>query len=133
MSAFSPQQQSEITALITAETDRLGTLIRQLQGPVATAFLQLATAGDFKVAFGSGTWTWPGGQQSSGVTTTTHGLGRTPLIAFALPNADQGATEALVGTAFSATATTFGSRGSSKVHTNYPAATTATFWWLVIG
>lgn len=37
MSAFSPQQQSEIDALVRRETGRLETLIRQLQGAVPVA------------------------------------------------------------------------------------------------
>jgi hypothetical protein len=92
-----------------------------------------AGASPIKVAYGTGTWTWPGGQESSSITTITHGLGTTPAIVIAQANADQGATEALVSVTFSPTSTTFGTRGSSKVHTNYPAATTATFYWLAIG
>jgi len=92
-----------------------------------------AGATPIKVAYGTGTWTWPGGQQSSSITTVTHGLGTTPAFVVVQANGDQGTTEALVSLAFNATGTTFDTRGSSKVHTNYAAATTAGFWWLVIG
>lgn len=88
---------------------------------------------DVEIRYGSGTWTWPGGQSSSGITTVTHGLGRIPVGVWVMSNQDQGANEVIVADAFTYTATTFGTRGSSKVGTNYAAASTATFVWFAIG
>jgi hypothetical protein len=98
------------------------------------AQLVIDTGGkDIGIRWGSGTWTWPGGQAASSATVVTHGLGRTPVLVGVFSNQDQGATEVIIPEAFSYTSTQFSTRGVSRVGTLYGAGTTATFVWLAIG
>lgn len=84
------------------------------------------------VAFGTGTFTWPGGQKGSTVLAVTHGLGKTPTAVFAIGNQDQGANDVFACTGSAIGATTFSMRAVFTVLVP-AAAFTATFSWLAIG
>jgi hypothetical protein len=95
--------------------------------PLAPALLALAAG--HKVAWGSGTCTWIGGSNASGVTTITHGLGVTPLMVQVTNTNGESTNQPVVYHADTKTATTFHVQG----YGNGTAALGGTFDWLAIG
>lgn len=85
-----------------------------------------------KVRFGSGTVTWPGASQLTGVVTVTHGMGLTPTAVVAIATFTAGAGSAMVGLTGAPGATTFTIQGYNPGGAPV-AGTTSTFYWLAIG
>ena len=101
-------------------------------GDLATAtiqnFLQLASAANVHVAFGSNSVAFTA-SQTSAVKTVTHGLGTTPTAVLLTANGTGGPT-LVVMQAFSIGATTFQMQGSFVSGTG---TATVTVGWLAIG
>lgn len=84
------------------------------------------------IRFGTGTVTWPGGSVNSDVVTIDHGLATTPRSIQFTPIATATPADIFVS-AGSVTSTTFGARGRTTDGSSPAAASTQTFYWLVIG
>lgn len=84
------------------------------------------------IRVGTGTLTFPGASIFTSTLTVTHGLGRTPVVAFVVPM--QGAaTYIIVPETFSYTNTTFQVNAATSDNSTPAAATTKTIGWVAIG
>ena len=93
--------------------------------------LMLAALGSRKIAFGTGTLTWPGGAGGSNNVAVTHGLGVTPVSVVITGSSDSGPWAAYMANTLGAK--TFSVNAHTTDGSSPAAATSQTFYWFAIG
>ena len=130
LGTFPPSNSSALLlAYVLVPTSASSIITADIANVATTAQLGLP---QLPVAYGSFTFTWPGGNGGPGAQTITHGLGRTPQVVLMTSTWTTGAFNVICSLGSAPGATTFTAEGWCP-QGNPALNATSTVYWIAIG